>query len=121
MVPQLGAAACWWYEGEEDGQIVPTGHVSIVEQINYDSQGNPVSFVTSNSAWNRAPHWDEPEDEFPWFYLETIDMSNLDYRYGHPEAYFQGFLYNENISPVPPTPTPTGRKMPFIFYLKRIL
>ena len=121
MVPQLGAAACWWYEGEEDGQIVPTGHVAIVEQINYDSQGNPVSFVTSNSAWNRDTGWDEPEDEFPWFYTETIDMNNLDYRYGHPEAYFQGFLYNENISPVPPTPTPTGRRMPFIFYLKRIL
>ena len=121
MIPQLGAAACWWYEGEEDGQIVPTGHVAIVEQINYDSQGNPISFVTSNSAWNRDSGWDNPRNEFPWFYLETISMDNLNYRYGHPEAYFQGFLYNENISPVPPTPTPTGRRMPFIFYLKRIL
>lgn len=121
MIPQLGSAACWWYEGEEDGVIVPTGHVAIVEQINYDSNGNPVSFVTSNSAWYRGSGWDEPEDDWPWFYLNTISMSNLDDPWGtHPEGYFQGFLYNQNISPIPPSPTPvTHRKMPFIFYLKR--
>lgn len=125
MVPQLGAAACWWYEGEEDGQIVPTGHVAIVEQINYDSNGNPVSFVTSNSAWWRDGEGGigTPTNDWPYFYLNTISMDNLDDPWGtHPEGYFQGFLYNENISPVPPVPpTPTHRKMPFIFYLKRQL
>lgn len=124
-IPQLGAACCWWYV---DTHGRPSGHVSIVEQINYDSQGNPVSFVTSNSAYYRSdpedPNSDAgtPINDFPYFYLETISMDNLDYRYGHPEAYFQGFVYNQNIQPTPPTPpVPTHRKMPFIFYLKRPL
>ena len=133
MIPALGAAACWWYYQrdengnpvlDEHGNTIPTGHVAIVEQINYDSNGNPVSFITSNSAWYRDEHGGigTPTDAFPYFYLNTISMSNLDHPWvSHPESYFQGFLYNPNIQPVPPTPTPTGRKMPFIFYLKRIL
>lgn len=123
QIPQLGAACCWWYT---DSQGNPSGHVSIVEQISYDSNGNPVSFVTSNSAYYRSdpsdPNSDAgtPVEGFPYFYLETIDMNSLDYRAGHPEAYFQGFVYNSNIQPTPPTPpTPARRKMPFIFYLKR--
>lgn len=130
MTPQLGAAACWWYMGYDDGEYVPTGHVAIVEQINYDENGNPVSFVTSNSAWDRDEGWETPKPKAPWFYLNTISMSNLDDPWNsHPEGYFQGFLYNENISPIPPNPpvppTPpspvTRRKMPFIFYMKRII
>ena len=122
MTPQLGAVACWWYEGwdEDEQAYIPTGHVAVVEQINYDSNGNPVSFVTSNSAWFRGTDWNNPRNEYPWFYLNTISMSNLDDPWGtHPEGYFQGFLYNSNISPNPPHPTPTRTKMPFIFYLKR--
>lgn len=119
-VPQLGAVACWWYMGWDDGEYVPTGHVGVVEEINYDSNGNPISFVTSNSAWFRGTDWDSPRPEHPWFYLNTISMSNLDDPWGsHPEGYFKGFLYNQNIVPNPPLPPfRTGRKMPFIFYLK---
>lgn len=128
--PQLGAAACWWYCQRDDygnlvydeqGNPIPTGHVAVVEQINYDSAGNAVSFITSNSAWYRGSDWNEPQDRYPWFYLNTISMSNIDNPWGtHPEGYFQGFLYNQNIVPNPPAPPfRTGRKMPFIFYLKR--
>lgn len=120
MVPQLGAAACWDYMGWDDGVYTHTGHVAIVEQINYDSNGNPVSFVTSNSAWFRGTDWDSPQDRDPWFYLNTISMSNLDDPWGKDQSHFEGFLYNSEISPIPPTPpVPTNRKMPFIFYLKR--
>lgn len=106
QVPQLGAAACWWYT---DSSGSPSGHVSVVEQINYDSNGVPVSFVTSNSAWWRSDPDDDwssigdPEPGFPYFYLETISMSNPGYRPSHPEAYFQGFVYHPDIHP-----TPTG-------------
>ena len=119
--PALGAAACWDYMGYDEGVYTHTGHVAIVEQINYDGNGNPVSIVTSNSAWNRDTGWETPEDRFPWFYTETILLSNINDPWGRDQSHFEGFLYNQNIQPVPPTPTPTGRKMPFIFYLKRIL
>lgn len=105
QIPALGAAACWWYVDSEGD---PSGHVAIVEQINYDSNNNPVSFVTSNSAWYR----EDPDDDysgigdvhegFPYFYLRTISMSNLNYVPEHPEAYFQGFVYHPQI--VPPSP-----------------
>ena len=130
MLPELGSAACWWYT---DSHGDPSGHVAIVEQINFDSNGNPTSFVTSNSAWYRSDPDDDYSDigtvreEFPYFYLETIDMNDLDDRgSGHPEAYFQGFLYLNNINPTPipptpPTPTPTGKQMSFMYYLKRLI
>lgn len=118
-VPQLGAVACWDYMGWDDGEYTHTGHVAVVEQINYDSQGNPVSIVTSNSAWNRDTGWDEPEDRFPWFYTETILMSEINHPWDRDQIHFEGFLYNQNISPVPPTPPISLRKMPFIFYMKR--
>ena len=130
MLPELGSAACWWYT---DSRGDPSGHVAIVEQINFDSNGNPTSFVTSNSAWYRRDPYDDyssigtVREEFPYFYLETIDMNNLDDRgSGHPEAYFQGFLYLNNINPTPipptpPTPTPTGKQMSFMYYLKRLI
>jgi len=119
-VPQLGAVACWDYMGIDEGEYTHTGHVAVVEQINYDSQGNPVSIVTSNSAWYRGEDWDEPRNEYPWFYTETLDLSTINDPWGREGSQFLGFLYNENIIPIPPTPpTPTKRKMPFIFYLKR--
>lgn len=117
--PVLGAAACWDYMGYDEGVYTHTGHVAIVEQINYDSNNNPVSIVTSNSAWNRDTGWDNPQDRFPWFYTETILLSNINDPWGRDSSHFEGFLYNPDIHPTPPTPTPTGRKMPFIFYLKR--
>lgn len=133
-VPQLGAAISWSYPGG--------GHVAVVEQINYDAQGNPTSFVTSNSAYNhgqpkpgtgsRGPN-QAGYNDFPWFYLETVDMNNLDNGYG--TGSYNGFIYHPNIhsTPVPPGPPPTpptpptppapytGSKMPFMLYLKRIL
>ena len=108
QVPQLGAAACWWYV---DTRGNPSGHVSVVEQINYNELQQPVSFVTSNSAYYRSDPNDPmsdagtPREEFPYFYLETIQMSNPDYRPGHSEAYFQGFIYHPDIHP---TPIPGG-------------
>ena len=117
-IPILGAAISWSYSGG--------GHVAIVEEIFYDSNGNPTHFTTSNSAFNHgqpAPDTGErgPNQQgynyFPWFYLETVYMNNLDNGYG--TGSYNGFIYHPNIQPAPPTPTTTGRKMPFIFYLKR--
>jgi len=104
QTPALGAAACWWYTDSEGN---PSGHCSVVEQINTNSLGQVVSFVTSNSAWYREDPDDdysgigEVREEFPYFYLETISMSNPGYRRGHPEAYFQGFVYHPDIHPTP--------------------
>lgn len=125
-VPQLGAAISWKrYEGDK----LVSNHVAIVEEIQYDSNNNPVSFTISQSAFNhnqppgRGPTMRGWEGH-PWFWTDTVLMSNLDFGYG--AGSFQGFVYHPNIAPVPPTPptppTPTGgRKMPFILYLKRIL
>ena len=120
-VSKLGAAPSWSYTGG--------GHVAVVEEIDYDDYWNPVSFVVSNSAYNHgqsAP--DRPDqrgpnqvgyDYFPWFYLDTIQVSNMDFDYG--SGSFNGFIYHPSITPNPPAPTPipSVRKMPFIFYLKR--
>ena len=122
-VPQLGAAISW--KRYENGVLV-SNHVAIVEEIQYDANRNPVSFTISQSAFNggqpapghgpRGPQ--EPGyNYFPWFWTDTVYMSNLDFSYG--SGSFQGFLYHPSISPVPPTPPSYGRKMPFIFYLKR--
>ena len=122
-VPQLGAAISW--------KGANSNHVAIVEEIQYDSNGNPVSFTISQSAFNNnqpAPNTGQrgPQQAgynyFPWFWTDTVYMNDLDYDYE--VGSFQGFLYHPSItpSPTPPTPpTPTGRKMPFIFYLKRPL
>lgn len=107
QVPALGAAACWWYT---DSHGDPSGHCGIVEKINTDSQGNITTIITSNSAWYRTDPDDDYSsigtvvDAFPYFYLETIDMSHPGYRAGHPEAYFQGFVYHPDIQPQPPVP-----------------
>lgn len=126
-VPQLGAAISWKKVNEQG--VLTSNHVAIVEEIQYDSNGNPVSFTISQSAFNNgqpAPgHGPRGPQEpgynfFPWFWTDTVYMNDLDYDYD--PGSFQGFLYHPNISPTPPVPpTPTGRRMPFIFYLKRIL
>ena len=120
-IPRLGAAISWTYPNG--------GHVAIIEEIQYDSNGNPVSFTTSNSAFNGgepAPDTGErgPNQQgynyFPWFYLETVYMNDLDH--GNGTGSFNGFIYHPNMSPTPPIPpAPLHRKMPFIFYLKRQL
>ena len=108
QVPALGAAACWWYV---DSHGDPSGHCSIVEQLNLDSGGNVVSFVTSNSAWYRTDPDDDwssigtVKNEYPYFYLRTVYMNDLDNVSGHPEAYFQGFVYHPDIHETPVTST----------------
>lgn len=110
QVPALGAAACWWYV---DSHGDPSGHCSIVEQLNLDSGGNVVSFVTSNSAWYRTDPYDDwssigtVKEEFPYFYLRTVFMNDLDNVSGHPEAYFQGFVYHPQIEPPGPLDDPS--------------
>ena len=99
---QLGAAACWYYE---DSQGNPTGHAAIVEQINYDANNNVISFITSNSAWYRVdpddPYSSEgtPVEAFPYWYTRTIYPASIDSVPGHPEAYFQGFVYHPLFPP----------------------
>lgn len=103
QTPQLGAAACWWYL---DSQGRESGHCGIVEEL-ITSGGIVTGFRTSNSAYYRVdpddPNSDAgvPVEAFPYFYLETVSMNNLDYRQNHPEAYFQGFVYHPDIHPTP--------------------
>lgn len=104
QVPQLGACACWYYESL-DNPGTPTGHTAIVEEIQYDSNNQWISFTTSNSAWYRSDPNDDysdigtPAEGFPYFYIRTIYKSSIDYVPDHPEAYFQGFVYHPQFPP----------------------
>lgn len=91
QVPQIGAAMSWTYT---DGR--PAGHVAVVEELVYDSNHNLVQIVTSNSAFNSYQPPREPQNAFPWFYLEYISPSNLDHWTGQ---HFQGFVYHPNFPP----------------------
>lgn len=95
--PQLGACACWWYT---DSQGDPSGHTAIVEEIFYDANNNWTHFTTSNSAWDRPIG--TPVEAFPYFYTRTIYRASIDYVPGHPEAYFQGFVYHPQFPPASP-------------------
>lgn len=97
QVPQLGAAMSWTYT---DGRTA--GHVAVVEQLIYDSNNELIQIVTSNSAFNDYQPPREPQNAFPWFYLEYISPSNLDHWSGQ---HFQGFIYHPDFPPgdIPPT------------------
>lgn len=88
--PALGAAMCWNYT---DGSV--GGHVAIIEQLNY-TNGVLTEIVTSNSAWNGYNPPRYPQNDFPWFYLEHIDPSNLDH---WSNQHFKGFIYHPNFPP----------------------
>mgnify|MGYP003602314787 CR=1 FL=1 len=90
-VPQLGAILCTYYDNG--------GHVAVVEEI----RGNEITI--SNSGYPSTYFW--IEDLQPP-YLAPWTPSG---------AYVQGFIYLAD-SPIPPVPT-NGRKMPFIYYMKR--
>lgn len=93
-VPALGAAMCWTYTDGRQG-----GHVSIIEEITYDSDGvTPLYLTTSNSAWNGYQPPRYPQNAFPWFYLEHISMSNLNH---HAGQLFLGFCYHPDLDPAP--------------------
>lgn len=99
-IPQLGAAVSWTYPG--------SGHVAIVEEINYNDDGTVNNIVTSNSAWQST-----------FFFTRTLYASDgYKYRDG---ATLNGFIYHPNITPTPtpPTPTPTTKsKMPLWMMLR---
>lgn len=85
--PKLGAVIC--YDEINSG----SGHVAIVEQINYDSNNNVYSLILSESVYNGVT-----------FRLQTVYASNNYHLYTGMS--FQGFIY----PPVdfdPPSPTLT--------------
>lgn len=95
QTPQLGAIACYDYEGG--------GHVSIVEKINADG-----SIVTSNSAWGGA-----------YFYTSTLYPPNYFWNGMPSDAVFEGFIYLDSspIGPEPPEPAPSSEGSSWIYYL----
>ena len=88
--PKLGAVIC--FEGK--GNLA--GHVAIVEQINYDTNGNLVSIKTSNSAYKGTR-----------FYLQTLKAPNYSFNSNYK---FQGFIYFpyewDDPNPAAPQPKP---------------
>ena len=88
MTPKLGAIICF------DGGSFATGHVGVVEQINYDSGGNVTSIVTSNSDYGGT-----------YFYLMTLTPP-----YSSGTLSFQGFIYNPYTDQPEPTPTIEKKK-----------
>ena len=72
--PKLGAVICY----DEPG--VGSGHVAIVEQINYDSLGNITSLVLSESVYGGVT-----------FRLQTVYAYNTWHLYTGMN--FQGFIY----------------------------
>lgn len=74
QVPQLGAVICW----DEINQ--GSGHVAVVEQINYDANNNITSIVVSESVYNGTP-----------FRLQTLYPGNNWHLYQGQT--FQGFIY----------------------------
>ena len=87
--PSLGAVICF-------SQGSNAGHVGIVEQISEDRN----TIVTSNSAYQST-----------FFYTQTLSREN-NWTWGNGYT-FQGFIINPYTgdTPVPPTPTPTGKNI----------
>ena len=101
QTPKLGSVICF---KSRSGTYL--GHVAIVEVINQDG-----SIVTSNSGWQASYFW--TETLYPSLgYCSNWMTHGRDY-------YCQGFIYNDIITPVPPTPTPTQRtKLPLWLLLR---
>ena len=98
QTPQLGAAMTWGYYDEDPNQGQP-GHVAIVEQIEYDSNNNPIYVTCSNSAFNQYQPPRYPQDDFPWFYLSKFSTSDydrdiIDTPSGVFVGTFKGFVYH---------------------------
>ena len=122
--PQVGALISWTPSSG-------AGHVAVVEQVNYDSNNNPVSIVTSNSMYRReygvyqdttgcAPNfeWEDPSTgggpyfpEFPFFFLDTIYATDPTQSTNVLYGSFNGFIYHPDFPPdIPPGPTPVAHK-----------
>lgn len=98
-VPQLGAIACYGYDGTEYA-----GHVAVVEVINNDG-----SITLSNSGYPDSFFWVETvRPEEGWLENYMIPRN----------YYFQGFIYID-VEPVPPQPTPvySSRKHRFPIWM----
>jgi hypothetical protein len=92
QTPNLGSVICW-----ED--INGSGHVAIIEEIK--ENGN---IICSNSAYGGSR-----------FYLNELSPPNYYMGSGYN---FQGFILFEGV-PQPPQPTPTFKKMKFLYYMKK--
>lgn len=93
--PRLGAVICF---SDDTGG---SGHVAIVEEIDT----NNGTITTSNSAWQST-----------YFYTQTLYASN-NYKWSH--YTFQGFIYNPDVTPTPPTPTRKSHKFPWVIYARK--
>lgn len=90
QTPSIGAAMCWSYT---DGSV--GGHVAVIEKLVY-SGGQLSQIITSNSAFNQYQPPRYPQNDFPWFYLEYIDPSDLDH---WDNQHFKGFIYHPKYPP----------------------
>ena len=88
---------------DEDPVQGQPGHVCIVEKINKDAQGNIISIITSNSAFNHYLPPRYPQNDFPWFYLSEFEPSNYNYDILNHATVgtFIGFVYHPNFPPGP--------------------
>lgn len=96
--PKLGAVICF------EGVGSKAGHVAVVEEINQDG-----SIVTSNSAYGGTR-----------FYTQTLYPPSYNMGSGY---IFQGFIYPPNVTPDPPTPTPTDdnkHRFKWVLYSRKI-
>lgn len=107
--PALGAVICWKTSDPSTGAL---GHVAIVEVINPDG-----SIVISESGWNAW--YFNTETLYPTDGYCSSWMTTTSRKY-----YCQGFIYNDTITPIPPTPptpVPQPRKGMPLWMLLRYL
>ena len=88
--PVKGAAMCWSYTDGSEG-----GHVAVIEELLYTG-GVLTQIITSNSAFNQYQPPRYPQNDFPWFYLESIDPNYLD---NYANQHFKGFIYHPDFPP----------------------
>lgn len=88
--PKLGGIMCYAPlaidpDDPDDPSNVYGGHVSVVEEIEYDSNNNIVSCVTSNSAWQGTYFWTERVYARDGFLASWMGMPR--------NYYYQGCVY----------------------------